>query len=571
METPTNSLKVFDIQRSCVDDGPGVRTTIFFQGCNLRCDWCQNPEGLSLQGGPSDRDYSIDEIMDVVLRDKEYYFSTDSGVTLSGGEPLLQDADNLINLLETLEEENIKVAVETSLHVPWEKIEKVAPYIDLFLVDLKVVGDENLHKEYTNQDPSLIQDNIDKLLNLDADVKFRMVMVPGYNDDEENIRATSEFLKSIGYDSIELLKYHNLYEDKAERLDLEYEPLNISLEEGKESLKKGLELFEKHGINAESSDLESPRLDPDFSDRVEKIRRDIRDAKPGICIEDAKLRTEYYKEHGFKEPLEEGEFKKPAHIHRGECLSYVLENKEIEIYPQELLVGNFTSYRVGARTWLEYVGMIAAGMLYNADKGPNKYQAPTKDLITFATEIGPYWLHHSTTGKIWPEKEDLMEFVSRTLEWKRGMNFNILGVGHYIPNYERILNLGTTGLKERLREKKEENPESCEDFYNGALISLDGLEVFAERYANHLKDLSEEEEDPERRKFVNMSQKILLVLFMRLYKVCCSYISPSVMRLMKMQFLSAVLTRYFTLTIKRIKKRGELLTMKQRNYYLCLF
>ncbi len=499
MENSTDNLKVFDIQRACVDDGPGVRTTIFFQGCNLRCVWCQNPEGLSLQGGPSDRNYSIDEIMDVVLRDKEYYFSTDSGVTLSGGEPLLQDMDSLINLLKSLKEEDIKVAVETSLHAPWENIKEVAPYIDLFLVDLKVVGNDDLHKEYTKQDPSLIHDNIEKLLDLDANIKFRMVMVPGHNDDEGNIRATSDFLKSIGYDSIELLKYHNLYEDKAERLGLEYEPLNITLEQGKESLEKGIKIFEKHGIKAETTDLESPRPEPNFTERVEKIRKDIREAKPGICIEDAKLRTEYYKKHGFKEPYEEGEFKKPGHIHRAECLSHILQNKEIEVYPKELLVGNFTSYRVGARTWPEYVGLVSAGMLYNADNGPTSFQAPTTDLLTFLTEIGPYWVNHSTVKKIWPENSDLIEFAARTLEWKRGMNFNILGVGHYIVNFERILNLGTTGLKEEIKEKQKEKPESSQDFYNGAIIALEGLEDFAQRYADHIQNLSKKEEELERR------------------------------------------------------------------------
>ena len=207
---------------------PGVRTTLFFQGCNLRCLWCQNPEGQSFQGGlVPECNYSNEEIMDIVLRDKEYYSATNGGVTLSGGEPLLQDPDNLIELLKLLKEENISIAAETTLHVPWKNVKKIAPYIDLFLVDLKVVGDDDLHVKLTKQTSTLIHSNITKLLELNANIKFRMVMVPGLNDSESNIITAADFLKSINYDSIELLKYHNIYEEKAKRLGLIQETLNI--------------------------------------------------------------------------------------------------------------------------------------------------------------------------------------------------------------------------------------------------------------------------------------------------------------------------------------------------------
>ena len=210
----TGKLKVLKIQRTCVHDGPGIRTTIFFQGCGLRCLWCQNPEALSFHPDLApDRDYSISDIIELVLRDKDYYYKTNGGVTLSGGDPLLQDPDSLISLLESFKKENIHVAVETSLHVPWGNVEKLTPYIDLFLADLKVVGDDSLHKKYTKQDSKLIQDNIEKLIALNAKVKFRMVIVPGYNDRESNIKATADFLKSVNHNSIELLKYHNMYVD----------------------------------------------------------------------------------------------------------------------------------------------------------------------------------------------------------------------------------------------------------------------------------------------------------------------------------------------------------------------
>ena len=103
----TDKLKVLKIQRTCVHDGPGIRTTIFFQGCGLRCLWCQNPEALSFHPDlVPDRDYSISDIIELVSRDKDYYCKTNGGVTLSGGDPLLQDPDSLIPLLESLRQEN---------------------------------------------------------------------------------------------------------------------------------------------------------------------------------------------------------------------------------------------------------------------------------------------------------------------------------------------------------------------------------------------------------------------------------------------------------------------------------
>jgi len=91
----TAKLKVLKIQRTCVHDGPGIRTTIFFQGCSLRCLWCQNPEALSFQPNLApDGDYSIPGIIELISRDKDYYCKTNGGVTLSGGEPLLQDPDS---------------------------------------------------------------------------------------------------------------------------------------------------------------------------------------------------------------------------------------------------------------------------------------------------------------------------------------------------------------------------------------------------------------------------------------------------------------------------------------------
>ena len=320
------SLNTFNIQRTCVHDGPGIRSTIFFKGCNLRCIWCQNPEMQSFDDKvASDFNYTIDEITEIVLRDIDYYSPTNGGITLSGGEPLLQDPDSLIYLLESLKKEKIKISVETSLHAPWKNISKILPYVDLFLVDLKLVGDEDLHLTLTKQKSTLIHENLQKLLKTKANIKFRMVMVPGLNDTEANIKATSELLKSINYDHIELMKYHNLYEDKATRLGLDIERLHITPEQSIESLQKGAKLFSKHGIEVESTSLEtaSHKTKTKFTPRVKKIQRDIRGSPRAVCIETSKLKTKYYRK--FKG------FKKPTPIHRAERLAYMLNNKNVII------------------------------------------------------------------------------------------------------------------------------------------------------------------------------------------------------------------------------------------------
>ncbi|MDD5711355.1 MAG: radical SAM protein, partial [Smithellaceae bacterium] len=354
--SPAEKLRVMKIQRTCVHDGPGIRTTIFFQGCGLRCLWCQNPEALTYRPEfVDDGDYSIPGIVELVSRDKDYYAKTGGGVTLSGGDPLLQNPSSLIPLLEALRKENIHVAVETCLQVPWANVEKVAPYVDLFLADLKVVGDDELHKKLTKQDPKLIKENIQKLLDLKANVKFRMVIVPGYNDGDARVKATVDFLKSVGHDSIELLKYHNMYEDKAKRLGIDIDHLNITNDQSLAAVKTAVESFKAQGITTYCYDLDAKRNKAVFTKRVYDIQDAIRQSGRALCFEVSRLKTDYYKKNGFK---------KPNPIHRSERLDYVLKNKTVKIYPNELLVGNFTAKRCAGQIWEEHYGALFASILH---------------------------------------------------------------------------------------------------------------------------------------------------------------------------------------------------------------
>jgi pyruvate formate-lyase/glycerol dehydratase family glycyl radical enzyme len=486
-------LRVLKIQRTCVHDGPGIRSTIFFQGCNLRCTWCQNPEGLSFKPDSApETHYSISDIVEIVSRDKDYYLKTGGGVTLSGGEPLMQNPAGLIPLLESLNEEGIHVAVETALHVPWKNVEKLAPYVSLFLVDLKIVGNDVLHKKYTQQSGRLIHGNIKKLVGLNANVKFRMVMVPGYNDADANIKAGAKFLQSLDHHSIELLKYHSMYEEKARRLGLETDTAEITNDQAVAAVERAVKLFQDNGIKAECVDLNATRNEAVFTDRVHNIQNAIRESEHNLCFESSRLKTEFYKKNGFD---------KPNPIHRAERLAHVLNNKEVIVYPEELLVGNFTSKRRGAQIWEEHFGALFATVLHQVNRQkPVPFKCTWKDKLNFFANIMPFWLKHSLISKVYTSAKEALLYFSRCSEMNTGFVNNLASIAHFIVNYERMLELGTTGLIDEIEATMKENPENNKDFYEGVIIALRGLEAFAERYADSLSALSRAEPDPVRRR-----------------------------------------------------------------------
>lgn len=484
-----DKLKVLKIQRTCVHDGPGIRTTIFFQGCGLRCKWCQNPEGLAPDSVNAEL-MTPDKILDVAKRDKKYYFGSKGGITLSGGEPLLQNSDALVTLLEKIKKENINIALETTLHAPWENIEKVVKYIDLFLIDFKVVGDEDKHKALTGANSTQIHNNLKKLLELKPNIRFRMVIVPGLNDNKEHIKAAAEYIKSLGYDSLEVLKYHNMYEDKAKKLNLEIEYLNITPEQSKEAVHKAVELYNKYGVRADYLEDASVK-ESDFTGRVKQIKKDILESPRALSFEVSRLKTKYYKKNGFK---------KPTPIHRAERLAYVLKNKKITVYPGELLVGNFTDKRVAGQVWEEQYGVLDITFLYKINRQtPVAFECSRKERWHFYMHIAPFWYKHSILGKVNPKFSDLRAMLARSSEMIAGFNNNMAAIAHFIVNFEKLIKLGTTGIIQEIEQYKKDKPQNNQDFYDGAIIALRGLEEWAERYADHLLEMSNNETDAQRK------------------------------------------------------------------------
>lgn len=221
---------VFDIQRFSLHDGPGIRTLVFLKGCALRCRWCSNPE--SHLGVPqtiiTDGKYSIvgerktvREVMEIVVKDEIYYRRSGGGVTLSGGEALLQPSFSAA-ILEACKRRGYTTAIETAGLVKWNAFEEILPYIDLIMMDIKHTSSAK-HKEFTGQPNEQIIANAQKLAKRPVNLIIRCPVIPGFNDTAEEIRDISRFAASLAsVKEMHLLPYHRMGEKKYATLDREY-------------------------------------------------------------------------------------------------------------------------------------------------------------------------------------------------------------------------------------------------------------------------------------------------------------------------------------------------------------
>lgn len=272
---------VFNIQRYTIHDGPGIRTELFLKGCPLSCRWCGNPEShrpyiqagvypskclgadncarcrqscpkpdsLVFQGNklekldrticlnctecvdacPSDaikqwgKKTTVDEAMDIIRKDIPYYESSHGGVTLSGGEPLLQ-IDFVEKLLFQCRKEHIHTCVETTLCADWGIIERILPLTDLFISDIKHM-DSDIHKQYTGIGNERILENIKRLTDRQKPLILRIPVIPGVNDTSENMKATADFLcdgLQRRIEQLQLLEFMRLGEEKYASLGIPY-------------------------------------------------------------------------------------------------------------------------------------------------------------------------------------------------------------------------------------------------------------------------------------------------------------------------------------------------------------
>ena len=244
---------IFDIQRNSYVDGPGIRTTVFFKGCPLRCRWCHSPEsqrrekqimfyrekcvgcgrcrGLTARdtdficySGAKEicgREYTVDEVLDIVLSDRVFYETSGGGATFSGGECMMQP-DFLEAILKKCKENGISTAVDTSGYAGWKNFERIIPYTDLFLYDLKCYSEE-LHADGTGVSNKPILENLEKLSKTDGcDIIIRIPVVPGFNTDGEELEKMARFVKGIRHRSVELLPYNKMGKFKYDALGMKF-------------------------------------------------------------------------------------------------------------------------------------------------------------------------------------------------------------------------------------------------------------------------------------------------------------------------------------------------------------
>lgn len=254
---------VFDIKRFAVHDGPGIRTTVHLKGCPLRCAWCHNPEGISPdpvdvqkeirmgnrifhQKETVGRYYSVDELYAELVKDRVFWDESGGGVTFSGGEPLMQ-AGFLLEILALLKKNGIHTALDTSCFASVPLFEKVAPLVDVFLADLKIINDEEHHK-YTGVSNRLIIQNIEWLCQEGFAVQLRIPVVPGINFNSNCLHDFLDFVRCKSFRSIDLLPYHNIASAKYKRLGMDNAMSNVpSL--SREALSEWKAAFEKQNFN----------------------------------------------------------------------------------------------------------------------------------------------------------------------------------------------------------------------------------------------------------------------------------------------------------------------------------
>ncbi len=230
------TANIFEIKRFAVHDGHGIRTTVFFKGCPLKCVWCHNPEGILKEPQmaryahkcigcgnckkdgfvPEDcigeahvrysKEVTADDLMPILLEDTDFYETSGGGVTLSGGECLMQ-ADFCAELLKRLKTKSIHTAVDTSGFVPRAALDKVIPYTDVFLYDIKAI-DENVHIKCTGQANRIILENLLYLDECCKNIEVRVPYVPDYNDDQ--MKKIAAFLSSLrNVSRVRVLPYHS--------------------------------------------------------------------------------------------------------------------------------------------------------------------------------------------------------------------------------------------------------------------------------------------------------------------------------------------------------------------------
>lgn len=267
---------VTDIERGATFDGPGIRTVVYFKGCPLRCLWCSNPETQKLENEFWDyegslykgnrtlcsdciatstsstlkqvaKDMTLEEVFTIVMKDENFYRNSGGGVTLSGGEVLVNSAF-AIKLFEKLKDEYVNTAIETTGYGSYRELEKLAKLTDTILFDIKHM-DSGKHKKYTAVSNEIILENLTKLSKWHKKIIMRFPFIKGVNDNEKNIHETAKFLKKLNLLEVNILPYHTMGLEKYRKLRIPY-PMKTLEKHTQEELDNALQIMKSYGLKA---------------------------------------------------------------------------------------------------------------------------------------------------------------------------------------------------------------------------------------------------------------------------------------------------------------------------------
>lgn len=292
---------IISIQKYCIHDGDGIRTTVFFKGCLLNCWWCHNPESQSYQPQimhneekcthcqtcvsrckqqaitfengriitdaekctmcetcidycinnareRTGKSYTVTQLIKEIEKDRMFYEESFGGVTLSGGEIMTQNMEYIEELAKRLKRKGYNITIDTCGYAPYENYERMLPYVDTFLYDIKLM-DEEKHKKYMGKGNKLILDNLKKISDAGANIYIRIPVIGGVNADEASMNAIIAFLKdNIRVKKVNLLPYHNTGSSKYARLGVEYKGKDL-FAPSPESMQKFVEKFQDSGFH----------------------------------------------------------------------------------------------------------------------------------------------------------------------------------------------------------------------------------------------------------------------------------------------------------------------------------
>jgi pyruvate formate lyase activating enzyme len=253
---------IFDIKRFAIHDGPGIRTTVFFQGCPLDCPWCHNPEGKrrlapgeEVEGLPEGgyngglRSVTPASLVREVEKDRIFYDQSGGGITISGGEPLLQP-DFLESFLLLCRERGFSVILDTSGYSEYNYIDRIAELVDTFYFDVKI-AESSRHREVTGVSNDIILSNMEKLAGAGTDIVPRVALIPGFTDSVDNLEGIAGLLSGmVKIETVCILRYNRWCKDKIRRFGFR-DRLGILPDEGRVSADDASSIFSERGFKVE--------------------------------------------------------------------------------------------------------------------------------------------------------------------------------------------------------------------------------------------------------------------------------------------------------------------------------